>query len=66
MSGDLDQAAVISALQDLDPISILSGPAGSLSADKHDVGRAVFLSRYSADTQTWEAADGEKPVIIGD
>jgi hypothetical protein len=66
VSGDLDQAAVISAMQELDPILMLSGPAGSISADKHDVGRAVFLSRYSADTQTFEPTDDENPIIIGD
>ena len=57
VDGDVDQATVIAALEELGPCRCCPGRPGSLSADKHDAGHGVFLSRYSAETEEFEPVD---------
>jgi ABC-type branched-subunit amino acid transport system substrate-binding protein len=64
IDGDVDQAAVIAALENLDPVPMLTNPPGALSADKHDAGTSVFLSQYSADTQQFEPIDDRNPIEV--
>jgi ABC-type branched-subunit amino acid transport system substrate-binding protein len=63
VDGTVDQASVIAALQASDPLMI-AGPPGSLDATKHDAGTAVFLSRYSATTQTFMPVDDQRPITV--
>jgi hypothetical protein len=65
IDGSVDQASVIAALERLEPVPMITGPAGSLSKDKHDEGTAVFLSRYSATSGEFEPVDNRKPIQVG-
>ena len=51
VDGAVTHAKVISAIEGLGELDLISGPKGSLSEEKHDAGDYVFLSRYSADTE---------------
>src|SRR5918998_4862294 len=62
--GDLDQAAMIGAIEGLGEIELNAGPPGTLSADKHDAGDHLFLADYSAEAGEFIARDGE-PVRVG-
>jgi ABC-type branched-subunit amino acid transport system substrate-binding protein len=64
VEGDLDQASVIAALEALGDVPTISGPATNLSADKHDAGNAIFLSRYSAATEVFEPVDNRAPIEV--
>ena len=64
VDGTIDQASVIAALQQLDPVPMISGPKGTLSADKHDAGTSVFLAQYSASTQQFDPVDDRKPLEV--
>jgi ABC-type branched-subunit amino acid transport system substrate-binding protein len=48
VDGDLDQATMVEALEGLGEVELNAGPAGSLSADKHDAGDYLFLCDYQA------------------
>ncbi|MGH8977056.1 MAG: ABC transporter substrate-binding protein [Acidimicrobiia bacterium] len=65
VDGAISQRAVIDALANLDDVPLASGPPGSLGPDKHDAGDYVFLSRYSASTETFEPTDDEAPIEVG-
>ncbi len=43
---------------------MIDGPPGSISKQKHYAGTSVFLSRYSAATQTFKPVDNQKPIVI--
>ena len=64
VKGTVDQASVIAALQQLDPVLMLAGPPGSISRPKPYAGTSVFISRYSAATQTFQPIDNRKPIVI--
>jgi ABC-type branched-subunit amino acid transport system substrate-binding protein len=64
VQGPITQPAVIEALENLDDLPLSSGPPGSLGPDKHDAGDYVFLSRYSASTETFEPTDTEEPIKV--
>jgi ABC-type branched-subunit amino acid transport system substrate-binding protein len=64
VQGPITHGAVIDALETLDDVPLSSGPAGSLGPDKHDAGDYVFLSRYSAGTETFEPTDAEEPIKV--
>ena len=64
VDGTIDQASVIAALQQLDPVPMISGPKGTLSDDKHDAGTSVFLAQYSASTQQFDPVDDRKPLEV--
>jgi ABC-type branched-subunit amino acid transport system substrate-binding protein len=66
VDGPITQASVIEALENLDPLPIQSGPPGTLSHDKHDEGTSVFLSRYSAASQTFQPIDDRRPIPLGE
>ena len=55
---------MISAIEGLGALDLISGPKGSLSEEKHDAGDYVFLSRYSADTEIFEPYDDRKPLKV--
>jgi ABC-type branched-subunit amino acid transport system substrate-binding protein len=61
---ELTQQAVIEALQGTDDVPVSAGPPGSLAADKHDAGDFVFVSQYSAASETFEPVDGEAPIEV--
>jgi ABC-type branched-subunit amino acid transport system substrate-binding protein len=63
VDGTVDQASVIAAMQTSDPLMI-AGPAGSLSATKHDAGTSLFLSRYSAATEQFAPVNDQKPITV--
>ena len=64
VEGPLDQASVIAALEQLKPVLMLDGPPGSVTKQKHYAGTSVYLSRYSATTQTFRPVDNQKPIVI--
>jgi ABC-type branched-subunit amino acid transport system substrate-binding protein len=64
VEGDLDQASVIAALEKLGDVPTISGPATTLSADKHDAGNAVYLAKYSAATEVFEPVDDRAPIEV--
>jgi ABC-type branched-subunit amino acid transport system substrate-binding protein len=64
VKGTVDQASVIAALQQLKPVLMLANPPGSVSQAKHYAGTSVFISRYSAATQTFKPIDNQKPIVI--
>ena len=64
VEGTITQASVIEALEAMAETPMSAGPPGSLSADKHDAGDAVFLSRYSAASEKFEATDNQTPIPI--
>jgi ABC-type branched-subunit amino acid transport system substrate-binding protein len=64
LDGDMDQAAVIGALEGLGSIGLNAGPEGSLSADKHDAGDYLFVADYRADAGEFVQRDGD-PVKVG-
>ena len=64
IDGTIDQATVITALEALDPVPMISGPKGTLSADKHDAGNAVYMARYSAETQEFDPVDDRQPIEV--
>jgi ABC-type branched-subunit amino acid transport system substrate-binding protein len=66
IDGVVDQATVIDALEQLDPVPMISGPKGTLSAEKHDAGNAVYMARYSATTQQFEPTDDRQPIEVPD
>jgi len=53
----LTQEGVIKALEAKSVVPMNSGPAGSLSAAKHDAGDHLWLEQYSAKTGTYELVD---------
>jgi hypothetical protein len=53
----LTQEGVIKALEAKSVVPMNSGPAGSLSAAKHDAGDHLWLEKYSAKTGTYELVD---------
>jgi ABC-type branched-subunit amino acid transport system substrate-binding protein len=63
VDGPVDQATVVAALQRSEPLMI-AGPPGALRKEKHDAGTALFLSRYSAATQTFTPVENQKPTVI--
>jgi hypothetical protein len=66
VQGDIDQAKVITALEDLDPVPQQNDPPGDLSHEKHDAGNSVFLAQYSAAEQRFLPLDDQKPIDVGD
>ena len=58
-AADLDQATMIEAIAGLGEIELNAGPAGSLSADKHDAGDYLFLADYRADVGEFVRRPGE-------
>jgi ABC-type branched-subunit amino acid transport system substrate-binding protein len=64
VEGAITQAAVIEAIENLPEVPMASGPPGSLASDKHDAGDYVFLSRYSAASETFEPIDGQTPIEV--
>ena len=48
---DLDQGAMIAAIEGLGEIPLNAGPPGTLSADKHDAGDHLFMADYRAAEQ---------------
>ena len=64
VTGTLDQASVVAALEEIEPVLMINGPSGSISAKKHYAGTSVFISRYSAATQTFQPIDHQKPITI--
>jgi ABC-type branched-subunit amino acid transport system substrate-binding protein len=64
VDGAITHAKVISAVEGLGELDLISGPKGSLSKEKHDAGDYVFLSRYSADTEIFEPYDDRKPLKV--
>jgi ABC-type branched-subunit amino acid transport system substrate-binding protein len=64
VQGPITQPAVIEALENLDDLPLASGPPGSLGPDKHDAGDYVFLSRYSASSETFEPTDAQEPIKV--
>jgi len=58
-AADLDQATMIEAIAGLGEIELNAGPAGSLSADKHDAGDYLFLADYRADAGEFVRRPGE-------
>jgi ABC-type branched-subunit amino acid transport system substrate-binding protein len=64
VKGTVDQASVIAALQQLRPVLMLADPPGSISPRKPYAGTSVFISRYSASTQTFQPVDNQKPIVI--
>ncbi len=52
------------ALQQLQTRLMLANPSGSVSQQKHYAGTSVFISRYSAGTQTFQPVDNQKPIVI--
>jgi ABC-type branched-subunit amino acid transport system substrate-binding protein len=64
VEGAITQSKVIEAIEGIGEIELISGPAGSLSADKHDAGDYVFLSRYSAESEIFEPFDDRKPLKV--
>ncbi len=60
---DIDQAAMIAALEGLDTVGLNAGPPGSLSADKHDAGDYLFLADYDAGAGEFVQRDGD-PVEV--
>ncbi len=65
VDGAITQQAVIEAMENLEDVPLASGPPGSLGPDKHDAGDYVFLSQYSASTETFEPTDDEEPIEVG-
>jgi ABC-type branched-subunit amino acid transport system substrate-binding protein len=61
IKGAVTQAKVIAAIEGAGSVSVLAGPKGTITADKHDAGDYVFLSRYSAKTGVFEPFDDRKP-----
>ncbi len=64
VKGTVDQASVIAALQQLKPVLMMDGPPGTISQSKPYAGTSVFISRYSAATQTFQPVDNRKPIVI--
>jgi len=64
IKGTVDQASAITALEHLKPVLMVVDPRGSLSPQKHYAGTSVFISRYSAATQTFQPVDHQKPILI--
>ncbi len=64
VDGPVGQASVIAALEQLKPVLMMDGPPGSLTKQKHYSGTSVYLSRYSAATQTFKPVDNQKPILI--
>ena len=62
-AAELDQAAMIEALEGLGEVELNAGPPGSLSPDKHDAGDLLFLADYSAEAGEFVERDGE-PVRV--
>jgi hypothetical protein len=63
-AADLNQATMIEALEGLGEVELNAGPAGTLSADKHDAGDYLFLADYSAEAGEFVQREGD-PVQIG-
>jgi ABC-type branched-subunit amino acid transport system substrate-binding protein len=64
IDGEISQEAAIEALENMGTVPMSAGPDGSLSPGKHDAGDAVFLSRYSAQSETFEPYDDAKPIEV--
>jgi ABC-type branched-subunit amino acid transport system substrate-binding protein len=60
---DLDQAAMIEAIESLGEVPLNAGPTGSLAADKHDAGDYLFLCDYRAADRECVQRDGD-PVKV--
>ena len=65
VDGDLDQAAVIEAIEGLGEIELNAGPPGTLSADKHSAGDYLFLCDYRAEAGECVQRPGE-PIEVED
>ena len=61
---ELGQSSVIRGIEDLGEVTLNAGPAGSLSADKHDAGDYVFLCDFSAADEEF-VERGDDPVKVG-
>lgn len=64
VDGPLTQAKAIKAMEGLGTIPANAGPDLTLTKKKHAGGNAVFLSRYSKDTETFEPVDDAKPIKV--
>jgi hypothetical protein len=65
VDGDLDQAAMVGAIEGLGEIELNAGPPGSLSADKHDAGDHLFLCDYRAEAGECVQRPGEPVEVAG-
>ena len=65
VDGDLDQAAMVAAIEGLGEIEVNAGPPGSLSADKHDAGDHLFLCDYRAEARECVQRPGEPIEVAG-
>ena len=63
-AGSVTKASVIEAFESFTTLEMASGPEGSLGPGKHDAGDYVFLSRYSAETESWAPVDGATPIEV--
>ena len=61
----IDQASVIAAIEQLEPIAMITGPAGLVEQGEALRGHCVFLSRYSAKSEQFEPVDDRKPIKVG-
>jgi hypothetical protein len=61
--GELDQAAMIGAIEGRGEVELNAGPPGTLSADKHDAGDHLFLADYDAEVGEFVQRDGD-PVRV--
>jgi ABC-type branched-subunit amino acid transport system substrate-binding protein len=64
VDGPVGQTSVSAALEQLKPVLMMDGPPGSITKQKHYSGTSVYLSRYSAATQTFKPVDNQKPILI--
>lgn len=65
VDGDLDQAAMVGAIEGLGEIELNAGPPGTLSADKHDAGDHLFLCDYRAEAGECVQRPGEPVEVAG-
>lgn len=65
VEGDLDQAAMVAAIEGLGDLELNAGPNGSLSGDKHDAGDYLFLCDYRADARECVQRPGEPIEVTG-
>jgi ABC-type branched-subunit amino acid transport system substrate-binding protein len=65
VDGDIDQAAVVAAIEGLGEVELNAGPDGSLSEDKHDAGDRLFLCDYRADVGECVQRPGDPVEVAG-
>jgi Periplasmic binding protein len=63
-TGSVTQQSVIEAFEGLGTLPVSAGSPGTIGPGKHDLGNEVFVSRYSADTQTFEPIDNYTPIEV--